>query len=166
MERNALDGPVEQLPQGARDLRAADDQLDPDFAAERTDTTSLGGAGVEPDENADSAHSPPNDPVIGTDQHGNVRVLGGFSNSSMDSVEVERSSDGALGDEAIAEAILRELREDAATTNLQIDVTVRNGVARLHGRVADVADTDNAEEVAARVPGVVEVIEELTVESV
>ena len=166
MERNALDGPVEQLPQGAADLRAADDQLEPDFAAERGQTTSLDGAGVEPDENAESAYSPPNDPVIGTDRHGNVRVLGGFSNSSMDSIAVARSSDGTLGDEAIAEAILRELREDAATTSLQIDVTVRNGVVRLHGRVADMSDSESAEEVAARVPGVVEVIEELTVESV
>src|ERR687895_781701 len=59
-----------------------------------------------------------------TDMHGNPRVLGGFSSSSMESIEVERSSDGTLGDEAIAEAILRELREDAATTGLQIEVEV------------------------------------------
>jgi hypothetical protein len=165
MERDALEGPVEQLPRGTSDLGGADEQLEPDFSTERSDTTSLHASGVDPDQEEDTAYSPPMDPVIGTDQHGNVRVLGGFSNSSMDSVAVDRSSDGALGDEAIAEAILRELREDGATTGLQIDVTVRNGVARLRGRVADVADTESVEEVAARVPGVKEVVEELTVES-
>lgn len=165
MERDALEGPVEQLPRGTSDLGSADEQLEPNFSAERSDTTGLHDSGVDLDEEADTAYSPPMDPVVGTDQHGNVRVLGGFSNSSMDSVAVDRSSDGALGDEAIAEAILRELREDGATTGLQIDVTVRNGVARLRGRVADVTDSENVEEVAARVPGVKEVVEELTVES-
>lgn len=81
----------------------------------------------------------------------------------MDSLEVERSSDGTLGDEAIADAIRRELREDAATTALTIDVAVYRGVARLRGTVQDIADAENAEEVAARVPGVLEVREELEV---
>jgi len=38
-------------------------------------------------------------------------------------------------------------------------------VARLRGTVADVIDVENAEEVAARVTGVIEVIEELEVSS-
>ncbi len=81
----------------------------------------------------------------------------------MDSLEVERSADGTLGDEAIADAIRRELREDAATTALAVDVAVYRGVARLRGTVQDIADAENAEEVAARVPGVLEVREELDV---
>jgi osmotically-inducible protein OsmY len=121
---------------------------------------------VDTYEESDTAYEPPTDPVITTDQNDNVQILGGFGHSSMESVAVERSSDGTLGDEAIAEAILRELREDAATTALQIDVAVARGVARLRGRVPDVIDAENAEEVAARVPGVVEVVEELTVEAV
>ena len=142
------------------------DTLEPDFAAYAEDDSTLHAAGVDADEEEDTAYSPPTDPVVTTDAHGNTRVLGGFSGSSMDSIAVERSSDGTLGDEAIAEAILRELREDAATTSLEIEVTVREGVARLRGRVADVVDAENAEEVAARVPGVVEVVEDLTVEAV
>jgi osmotically-inducible protein OsmY len=159
-------GQTVALPDDVGEIRAADASLDPDFIARGNDDSSLMSAGVDTYEESDTAYEPPTDPVITIDQNDNVQVLGGFGHSSMDSVAVERSSDGTLGDEAIAEAILRELREDAATTDLRIEVIVREGVARLRGVVPDVVDTENAEEVATRVPGVTEVIEELTVQSV
>ncbi len=106
----------------------------------------------------DAVYVPPTDPV-GTDRE----VIGGFSASSMDSLEVERSGDGTLGDEAIADAVRRELREDAATTGLVLEVEVNQGVVRLRGAVEDLLDVESAEEVAARVPGVMEVAEELEV---
>ena len=140
--------------------------LEPDFAARENDDSTLHSAGVDAEEEADTSYNPPIDPVVTTDAHGNTRVLGGFSDSSMESIAVKRSSDGALGDEAIAEAVLRELREDAATTALRIEVSVSQGSVRLRGRVEDVVDAENAEEVAARVPGVTEVVEELTVRTV
>jgi osmotically-inducible protein OsmY len=90
-------------------------------------------------------------------------VLVGFGLSSTDDVSVERSSDGTLGDEAVREAILRELREDSMTTALEIDVSVERGVASLRGIVQSLEDAESAEEVAARVPGVLEVVEELDV---
>ena len=68
------------------------------------------------------------------------------------------------GDEAIADAIRRELREDSSTTALEITVDVFRGVARLRGKVADLADAENAEAVASMVPGVREVREELKVD--
>ena len=46
------------------------------------------------------------------------------------------------------------MREDAATTDLAIIVRVRDGIVYLHGSVPDLVDSDNAVEVAARVPGV------------
>ena len=108
----------------------------------------------------DVAYVPPTDPV-GT----NREVIGGLQASSMDDVSVERSAlDGGYGDEAIRDAILRELREDAATTDLELDVNVFEGVVTLRGRVPYLFDAEDAEEVAARVPGVVEVREELEVE--
>jgi len=83
----------------------------------------------------------------------------------MDSLEVAPSAeDGMPGDEAIADAIRRELREDAATTDLRIRVVVRQGIVRLLGKVPTLDDADNAESVAARVAGVRELIEELDVE--
>ena len=146
--------------------RTGDTEIEPDFISRHNDDSTLHASGVDADEEEDSAYSPPIDPVVTTDMHGNTRVLGGFSSSSMESVEVERSSDGTLGDEAIAEAILRELREDAATTSLQIEVQVRSGIAHLRGTVADIVDSENAEEVTARVPGVTEVVDELKVSTI
>lgn len=107
----------------------------------------------------DNVYTPPIDPV-GT----NWQVIGGLQSSSMESVEVERSSDGTLGDEAIAEAVRRELLEDSATTDLDVRVTVREGIVRLHGRVPYLEDAESAEEVASRVPGVLEVREELEID--
>jgi osmotically-inducible protein OsmY len=91
-------------------------------------------------------------------------VLGGFG--SEGDMPVERSSDGRQGDEALADAVRRELAEDASTTDLAIVVAVRNGVAHLRGQVADLDDADNAESVAARVPGIREVVEALDVDNI
>lgn len=107
----------------------------------------------------DETFVPPTDPV-GTDRE----VIGGLGTTSMDDLSVERSSDGGLGDEAIRDATLRELREDAATTDLTIDVEVIEGNVTLRGTVPSIDAAESAEEVAARVPGVVEVDEELDVE--
>lgn len=115
----------------------------------------------EPD---DTVYFPPTDPVIATGDDGKVEVLGGFTPTSMTSDEVEPSAeDRKPGDEALADAIRRELREDAATTDLHIQVNVERSIAYLRGRVQGIEDVENAEEVAARIPGVQEVVEELTV---
>ena len=114
------------------------------------------------DDGTAGVYFPPTDPVVTTDTRGRVQVLGGFSATSMDSVEVEPSASDALpGDEALADAIRRELREDALTTDLTVRVTVRRGVAYLRGTVPGLDDAENAEEVAGRVPGVREVVERL-----
>ncbi len=126
--------------------------VDPDVV---TDTTP-----VEPE----PAYFPPTDPVLTVGKHGILEVAGGFEASSLDDTEVERSAEDNLpGDEALADAIRRELREDALTTDLQVDVVVERGVAVLRGIVPDVEDAEDAEEVANRVPGVLEVIDEIRV---
>lgn len=110
---------------------------------------------------------PPTDPVVARDPVTlRTRVVGGLSPTSMDDLGVARSAlDGEPGDEAIADAIRRELLEDAATTGLdQVRVAVFQGVATLRGRVPFLEDAENAEEVASRVPGVIEVSEELDVD--
>ncbi|MCK9494996.1 MAG: BON domain-containing protein [Dehalococcoidia bacterium] len=106
------------------------------------------------------AYVPPTDPVSNASG-----ITGGFSRSSMDSTEPLRSSDGTIGDEAIRDAVLQELREDAATAGLDIEADVVLGVVTLTGEVADIVDAENAEEVAARVTGVNEVRERLVVVS-
>jgi hypothetical protein len=104
-------------------------------------------------------YSPPTDPVITTDERGEAEILGGFASSSVDA-PVARSSGGGTGDEALAAAVRRELREDAATAGLELEVDVRDRVAYIRGRVADMVDAENAEAVAGRVDGLAEVVDE------
>jgi hypothetical protein len=108
----------------------------------------------------EEAYVPPTDPTRSRENE----VIGGYSTTAMDDVEVERSSDGSFGESAIEDAVRRELREDAATTSLDIEVTVRRGIARLRGVVPDVLDVENALEVTSRVPGVIDTLDELEVE--
>jgi osmotically-inducible protein OsmY len=150
-----------------------DGELNPDFTDQPLVHDPLAaagpttGAGDEANaDDGDRTYAPPIDPVVTTDAHGQAVVLGGFGTSAMDEVSTgDLAEDQGFGDEAIADAVRRELREDAATTDLQIRVVVRNGVVHLHGRVRDLDDADAAEAVASRLPGVREVKEELTVET-
>lgn len=163
------------------------DELDTDEAADADQDVSLESSGIddldevpletddndvvddtiyddEPPVEPDPAYFAPTDPVIGSDQEGNLVVLGGWEPTSLSDEEVDRSAeDNRPGDEALADAIRRELREDALTTDLQIDVQVENGVAHLRGRVAGLDDAEAAQEVASQVPGVRDVIDELDV---
>jgi hypothetical protein len=108
---------------------------------------------------------PPSDPVEKPDARGDARIVGGFSADSMsDETAVPRSITGGSADEALADRIRRELVEDASTTDLDVEVDVREGTAYLRGRVSDLVDADNAMAVAGRVPGVIEVVDELTIE--
>jgi osmotically-inducible protein OsmY len=112
----------------------------------------------------DEVYVPPTDPVARQTRGGRIQIIGGLQTTSMDSVQVRKSAlDGQPGDEALADAIRRELLEDAATTDLEIEVEVFERVAVLRGVVAHLFDAENAEEVANRVPGLVEVKEELEV---
>ena len=149
----------------ARDLES----LEPDFTDQPLLTNPIAAPGPSsgaPDlvEEGDEVYIPPTDPVVTADERGELEGLGGFAPTSMTDVAVEPSAlDNRPGDEALADAIRRELREDAATTDLAIDVLVRQGVAHLRGVVRGPEDAESAEDVASRVPGVREVVDELEV---
>ena len=163
------DEPRAELADSTAEITAAGEEIDPDFTDQRGIDDPNEAAGPDswgPEDPAASGdvYTPPSDPVVTTDARGQAQVLGGFGTEPE--VAVERSAeDNRPGDEALADAIRQQLREDAATADLQIVVAVRGGVAHLRGQVTDLDDADNAEAVAARVPGVVEVVEELEVVS-
>jgi len=69
------------------------------------------------------------------------------------------------GDEALAERVRRALAEDAATTDLDLEVEVSAGIATLRGTVAGPEDSDNALAVAGRVHGIDDVVDEMAVEA-
>lgn len=142
--------------------------LDPGFTDQPLETSAVDAsdddtADLLPPAEPDSTYFPPTDPVLGQDAGGGPEVIGGFSATAMASDEVDRPTTGGPGDEAIADAIRRELREDALTTDLTIAVEVEEGVARLRGTVPALEDTTNAAAVADRVPGVREVVDELDI---
>ncbi|HEY5475818.1 MAG TPA: BON domain-containing protein [Tepidiformaceae bacterium] len=138
-----------------------------DFARQElaTDPNAGSGAGpssAEADDVAEGnvAYVPPVDPVGGSRQ-----VIGGYEITSLDEQpETETSTlDDRPGDDELATAVLRELKEDAATSDLDIHVTVRNGIVHLRGSVSTTDDAENAETVAWRVTGVAGVSEMLDV---
>lgn len=113
-------------------------------------------------------YSPPTDPVVRpTDDEQELSIVTGFGETATDEFPdlsaTTALGDAPPGDEDIREQVVEALRSDAATIDLAIDVIVRNGVVHLRGRVQTLDDADAAEEVAGRVPTVVEVREELEV---
>ncbi len=157
--------------QNEEQLADAGGEFEPDFTdqSDLRDPSEASGAnssGVDdPAAEGDAVYTPPIDPVVKTDAHGRAEILGGFGSEEDEPVE-RSASDGRFGDEALADAVRRRLAEDAATTDLPIIVAVRNGVAHLRGQVTDLDDADNAENVAASVPGIREVVEELEIATI
>jgi hypothetical protein len=116
---------------------------------------------------ADRPYFAPTDPVVRpnpTSEQG-LDVLGGFEPSSTDdSGLVQQATTGAMpGDDEVRSAVVRELREDAMTTDLELRVTVRDGDVILHGVVASLDESEAALEVAARVEGVGDVEDRIEV---
>ncbi|HKG25354.1 MAG TPA: BON domain-containing protein [Thermomicrobiales bacterium] len=139
--------------------------LDPGFEGDPDFTDDIGT--TDPMEAAAEAvpYFPPTDPVVRpSDDEEELAVVGGFGATSMDD-EAGGASFDDRPDDDISAAVLRELREDALTTDLVIRVVTRSGVVHLHGEVPTIEDAENAEEVAGRVPGVKEVREELHIPS-
>jgi osmotically-inducible protein OsmY len=158
-----VDDFVGDEPTAELESTAAGAELDADFTdqVELRDPVEAPGASSseaeDPASGGDQVYSPPTDPVMTTDQHGRAQVLGGFG------TEDRAPSEWMTDDEALADAVRERLREDAATADLPIVVAVRQQVVHLRGRVPGPEDAENAESVAASVPGVREVREELDV---
>lgn len=138
-------------------------QLDPAFETEPDFTDSIGTTNSETAAAEAVPYFPPTDPVVrptsGPEQ---LAVVGGFEATSMDDLAEDVDVDGR-NDDDLRQTIHRELREDALTTDLEVRVAVRDGVVTLRGEVPSLEDAENAEAVAARVIGVQEVREELSV---
>ena len=116
-----------------------------------------------------AAYFPPTDPPtdISEDPDG-IEVASGFQSSSMDdddAMEPDEDLQGHDGvrDSEIVDNVVRELNEDAATTQLNIHVASVRGTVYLTGYVNDPTDGDLAASVAERVPGVRQVVERLVV---
>lgn len=110
---------------------------------------------------------PPIDPPILPEGPDDAEVAGAIDDDEdeeLDEDDDDDVADAALGDDEITAHVRRLLRTDSATSMLRIHVSTVDGVVTLRGRVQTLEDTDNAAEVASRVPYVVDVVDELEVE--
>ena len=105
---------------------------------------------------------PPTDPVVRVDQAGETQIAGGFGSGEVPEGPPQAVIRDVPSDEALEDFVHRALRLDASTAQLHLKVGVARGVVRLRGMIEDESDAENALAVAGDVPGVVDVIEELT----
>lgn len=139
------------------------DELEPDLSED------LGARG--PMEASDEAEPwfPPTDPVIvpeGNDA-GGASVLGGLRPANDEEFREGGTDleDVVVPDDDLRLAVFEALATDALTSQLRIEVLAADGVVTLRGTVEHLLDAESAESVAGRVPGVVEVREELRIDS-
>ena len=141
-------------------IESPDASLGPLVSSHDTEALEAGDARDEEAAEGAEPYFAPTDPVI--NDRGR-EVVGGFERTSLDTIEVDPSTiDEEPGDEALAEAVRRELREDATTSHLRLAVDVRRGVVYLRGQAEDVEDEDNAAYVASCVPGVRDVVAKIS----
>ena len=110
---------------------------------------------------------PPVDPpVIPSDSPEGIEIAAGFGTTGLDGQIDEDHRAEYLTDEDSMSARVREaLRADAATSRYADYLAIANasGVIAIRGVVDDIEDTDNVLEVAGRVSGVRDVIDEMDV---
>ena len=108
---------------------------------------------------------PPTDPPLTTRPLTNAAVTGGFATGAEEEPEVEEEEPLRLrgGDDEIAARVIRALRLDAYTSDLNIHVEVEDAVVYLTGKVRSLEDVEQAEQVAGSVEGVEDVEEELEI---
>lgn len=125
-------------------------------------------AGPWTPQEGDRPYFPPTDPVVKPNPASTqgLEVLGGMEPTAMDDVGLvgEEETGVMPGDDQVQSAVVRELREDAMTTDLHLQVLVKDGDVTLRGRVSSLEESDAALEVAGRVEGVGNVLDEIAVE--
>ena len=105
---------------------------------------------------------PPTDPVVRVDDKGETQIAGGFGTGEPLEQSARAATNDVPSDEALEDLVHRALRLDASTAQLHLHLGVAQGVVRVRGNIEDEADAENVLAVAGDVPGVVDVIDELT----
>lgn len=143
-----------------KDRQDIDDVPDSEIEVEPPDDPGA----IDPAEAVEEAepYFPPTDPVVRQGPMGETQIAGGFGTGEVPETPSHAVTRDVPSDEALEDAIHRQLRLDASTAHLQLHADALQGIVRLQGSVDDEADAENALAIAGDVPGVVEVIDELT----
>jgi len=106
-------------------------------------------------------YDPPVDPPVLPGGREGIHVATGFGFSA----EEEAAQDPPLrGDEDLRDEALLLLHQDSLASQFPLDVEVENGVIRLVGRVQSIEDADYVTSLLDRLPGVVDIIDDTTLE--
>ncbi len=110
---------------------------------------------------------PPIDPpVIPSDNAEGLEVAAGFGTTGFDGqIDEDHRAEDLTDEDAVSARVREALRADAATSRYADELAIANasGVIAIGGVVDDIEDTDNVLEVAGRVSGVRDVIDEMDV---
>ena len=104
---------------------------------------------------------PPINPPVARRGGESTEVTGAIDDLDEDYFEAE----APLSDDEITVRVRRALRTDAATSMLRVLVSTEDGVVTLRGQVQTYDDSDNAIDVASRIPNVIDVVDELDIEA-
>ena len=134
-------------------------ELEPDFSGD------VGTTDVQLVIEEGQTYFAPTDPVVRpVDGAEELEIVGGFEETAIDDDDDTDVSGRRRNDDDIADDVRRELIGDALTTDLDVRVAVLDGTVILMGSVPSIDDAENAEAVASRVAGIVEIREELTID--
>jgi osmotically-inducible protein OsmY len=110
---------------------------------------------------------PPVDPpVIPADNAEGLEMAAGFGTTGFDGqIDEDHRAEDLTDEDEVSARVREALRADAATSRYADQLAIANasGVVAIRGLVDDIDDTDNVLEVAARVSGVRDVLDELDV---
>jgi hypothetical protein len=106
-------------------------------------------------------YSPPVDPPVLPGGEEGIHVASGFGQSTD---EEAWDNPPPRGDEDIREQAVRALQQDSLTSHYQLYVDVEQGIIRLTGSVPSLDDVDHAMAVLTELPGVVDVLDETTLD--
>ena len=112
---------------------------------------------------------PPIDPpVIPSDNAEGLEMAAGFGTTGLDGqIDEDHRAENLTDEDAVSARVREALRADAATSRYADELAIANasGVIAIGGVVDDIEDTDNVLEVAGRVSGVRDVIDEMDVKA-
>lgn len=106
---------------------------------------------------------PPTDPPTRpSDNAAGYEIASGFSSTALDD-NLEEDDEEMPGDEELVERVLRDLRQDSATSHLKLFASAYRGVVVLTGVVHDPGEAEAAVEVASQTIGVQDVVDRIVV---
>lgn len=107
-------------------------------------------------------YDPPTDPPVLPGGKYGVHVATGFGESAQEEATVD---DDTRDDEDIRREVVLTLHHDSLTSKYPLHAAVVNGVVRLTGRIPSADDAEYAQTLLSNVPGVVDVVDDTTIDS-